>query len=101
MIEIKKYTTEYPLQMIGELSGICFGAKTAFCVAANKTKAGEIVDEIKKNSEEESDEDSEEFYELLYQFSQCKLTDIFVKEDLFSKNKENNVYLIADMNHID
>ena len=28
MIEIKKYTTEYPLQMIGELSGICFGANT-------------------------------------------------------------------------
>ena len=48
-----------------------------------------------------SDEDSEEFYELLYQFSQCTLTDIFIKEDLFSKNKENNVYLIADMNHID
>ena len=48
-----------------------------------------------------SDEDSEEFYELLYQFSQCKLTDIFIKEDSFSKNKENNVYLIADMNHID
>ena len=48
-----------------------------------------------------SDEDSEEFYELLYQFSQCELTDILIIEDLFSKNKENNVYLIADMNHID
>ena len=52
-------------------------------------------------SDEDSEEFSEEFYELLYQFSQCKLTDIFIKEDLFSKNKENNVYLIADMNHID
>lgn len=48
-----------------------------------------------------SDEDSEEFYNLLNQYAQCKLTDVCVKEDLFSKNKENNVYLIADLNHID
>lgn len=48
-----------------------------------------------------SDEDSEEFYNLLNQYAQCKLTDICVKEDLFSTYKENNVYLIADLNHID
>lgn len=48
-----------------------------------------------------SDEDSEEFYNLLNQYAQCKLTDICVKEDLFSTCKENNVYLIADLNHID
>ena len=48
-----------------------------------------------------SDEDSEEFYNLLNQFSQCKLTDICIKKDLFSVGKEDNVYLIADLNHID
>ena len=48
-----------------------------------------------------SDEDSEEFYSLLNQYAQCKLTDICVKGDLFSTSNEDNVYLIADLNHID
>lgn len=48
-----------------------------------------------------SDEDSEEFYNLLNQYAQCKLTDICVKGDLFSTSNEDNVYLIADLNHID
>ena len=50
---------------------------------------------------EDDSEDSEELYSLLRQFSQYKLTDICTKEDLFSASKENYVYLIADMNHID
>lgn len=53
------------------------------------------------NSEEESNEDVEEFYNLLNQYAQCKLTDICVKGDLFSTSNEDNVYLIADLNHID
>lgn len=48
-----------------------------------------------------SDEDSEEFYNLLNQYAQCKLTDVCVKGDLFSTDKQDNVYLIADLNHID
>ena len=36
------------------LSGTVSGVKTAFCVAANKTKAGEIVDEIKENSDKDT-----------------------------------------------
>ena len=48
-----------------------------------------------------SDKDSEEFYNLLNQYAQCKLTDICVKGDLFSTSNEDNVYLIADLNHID
>ena len=51
--------------------------------------------------EDDSDNKSEELYSLLRQFSQYKLTDICTKEDLFSASKENYVYLIADMNHID
>ena len=34
------------------LSGTVSGVKTAFCVAANKTKAGEIVDELKEEADE-------------------------------------------------
>ena len=48
-----------------------------------------------------SDEDSEEFYNLLNQYAQCKLTDVCVIGDLFSTDKQDNVYLIADLNHID
>lgn len=57
-----------------------------------------IMDFVFKDN---SDKDSEEFYDLLNQFSQCKLTDICIKEDMFSTDKEDNVYLIADLNHID
>ena len=60
-----------------------------------------ITDFVFEDNHDDKSKESEELYSLLRQFSQCKLTDIFVKEDLFSKNKENNVYLIADMNHID
>lgn len=52
-------------------------------------------------SEEDSNEDVKEFYNLLNQYKQCKLTDVCVKGDLFSTNNEDNVYLIADLNHID
>lgn len=52
-------------------------------------------------SEEDSNTDFEEFYKLLNQYKQCKLTDICVKGDLFSTSNKDNVYLIADLNHID
>ena len=52
-------------------------------------------------SEEDSNADLEEFYKLLNQYKQCKLTDVCVKGDLFSPSNEDNVYLIADLNHID
>ena len=60
-----------------------------------------IMDFVFEDNSDNKSEDSEELYSLLRQFSQYKLTDICTKEDLFSESKENYVYLIADMNHID
>lgn len=51
MIEIKKYTTEYPLQMIGELSGICFGANTED-IEKNIKRAWDCVDSGHERTEE-------------------------------------------------
>ena len=53
------------------------------------------------DSDNKSENSEEELYSLLRQFSQYKLTDICTKEDLFSANKDEYVYLIADMNHVD
>ena len=52
-----------------------------------------IMDLVFEDDSDNKTEDSEEFYSLLRQFSQCKLTDIYIKEDLFSRSKENYVYL--------
>ena len=61
-----------------------------------------IIDYVFPNNlEEYPNKVVEDFYNLLNQFSQCELTDICVKGDLFLKNKESKVYLIADWNHID
>ena len=60
-----------------------------------------IMNFVFEDDSDNKTEDSEEFYSLLRQFSQCKLTDICTKKDLFSGSKENYVYLLADMNHID
>lgn len=60
-----------------------------------------IMDFVFEDISDNKSEDLEELYSLLRQFSQYKLTDICTKEDLFSASKENYVYLIADMNHID
>ena len=51
MIEIKKYTTEYPLQMIGELSGICWGAKTED-IEKNIKRAWDCIDSGHERTEE-------------------------------------------------
>ena len=51
MIEIKKYTTEYPLQMIGELSGICFGANTED-IEKNIKRAWDCIDSGHERTEE-------------------------------------------------
>lgn len=60
-----------------------------------------IMDFVFEDDSDNKPEDLEELYSLLRQFSQYKLTDICTKEDLFSTSKEDYVYLIADMNHID
>ena len=64
------------------LSGTVSGVKTAFCVAANKTKAGEIVDEIKKNSEEESEETTKDI-KLQCESSMIKYFTLFSLLSLF------------------
>ena len=51
MIEIKKYTTEYPLQMIGELSGICWGANTED-IEKNIKRAWDCIDSGHERTEE-------------------------------------------------
>ena len=51
MIEIKKYTTEYPLQMIGELSGICWGAN-AEDIEKNIKRAWDCIDSGHERTEE-------------------------------------------------
>lgn len=67
----------------------------------NTLAEGMIMDFVFEDDSDNKPEDSEELYSLLRQFSQYKLTDICTKEELFSASKENYVYLIADMNHID
>lgn len=67
----------------------------------NSFVKGIIMDFVFPDDTEENEKDVEELYNLLNQFSQCKLTDICVKGDLFSTNNEDNVYLIADLDHID
>lgn len=64
------------------LSGTVSGVKTAFCIAANKTKAGEIVDEIKKNSEEESEETTKDI-KLQCESSMIKYFTLFSLLSLF------------------
>ena len=60
-----------------------------------------IMDFVFEYNSDDKPEESEELYSLLRQFSQCKLTDICTKENLFSTSKDDYVYLIADMNNID
>lgn len=60
-----------------------------------------ITDFVFEDNHDDKSKESEELYSLLRQFSQCKLTDICTKEDLFSASKEDYVYLIADMNNVD
>ena len=60
-----------------------------------------IMDFVFEDNSDNKPGESEELYSLLRQFAQYKLTDICTKENLFSTNKENYVYLIADMNNID
>ena len=68
----------------------------------NSFVEGIIMDSVFPDaSEEDSNKDVDEFYNLLHQYAQCKLTDICVKGDIFSTSNEDNVYLIADLNHID
>ena len=67
----------------------------------NSFVEGIVMDFVFPDDTEENEKDVEEFYNLLSQYKQCKLTDICVKGDLFSTNNEDNVYLIADLNHID
>lgn len=50
-IKIKKYTTEYPLQMIGELSGICWGANTED-IEKNIKRAWDCIDSGHERTEE-------------------------------------------------
>lgn len=50
-IKIKKYTTEYPLQMIGELSGICWGANTEDA-EKNIKRAWDCIDSGHERTEE-------------------------------------------------
>jgi thymidylate synthase (FAD) len=50
-IKIKKYTTEYPLQMIGDCAGICWGANTED-VEKNIKRAWDCIDSGHERAEE-------------------------------------------------
>ena len=67
--------------------------------SSNSFYEDDIIDLFLKNNG--NNEDVEELYDLLNQYSQCELTDICTKNDLFSLDEPEKLYLIADSNHID